>query len=109
LSLGVQVLLELHEHHADLPRRPRSATAAEEWQAGRAVDEDNAQRELRQFVWCLPVVPSKLAQTNLEAHELAGRMTELPEGVVPEDVEYFTAGIDLDTYLAGCVVAAWSP
>jgi phage terminase large subunit GpA-like protein len=83
--------------------------AAEEWQAGRSVDEDNAERELRQFVWCLPVVPSKLAQTNLEAHELAGRMADLPKGVVPEDAEYFTAGIDLGKYLAHWVVVAWSP
>ena len=29
--------------------------AADEWRASRSADEENAEREMRQFVWCLPV------------------------------------------------------
>src|SRR4051812_20474185 len=43
--------------------------AADEWRSSRAPDEENAEREMRQFVWCLPVVPSKWQETALEAHE----------------------------------------
>ena len=47
--------------------------AAEEWQASRAADEDNADRERRQFVWCLPVVPTKWTDAEIETHELASQ------------------------------------
>ena len=40
--------------------------AADEWRASRSADEENAERELRQFVWCLPVVPSKWEESGLD-------------------------------------------
>ena len=82
---------------------------ADEWRASRAADEENAEREMRQFVWCLPVAPTKFDQTSLEAHELAARMAELPRGVAPESTRWVTAAIDLGKYLAHWVVVAWSP
>jgi len=83
--------------------------AADEWRASRAADEDSAERELRQFVWCIPVVPPKLAQTSLEIHELAARMTDAPKGIVPANMPILTAGVDLGKYLFHWVVVAWTP
>jgi hypothetical protein len=45
--------------------------AADEWRAARAADEENADRELKQFVWAEPVLPSKLNQTTPRASRSA--------------------------------------
>jgi phage terminase large subunit GpA-like protein len=83
--------------------------AADEWRASRSPDEENAEREMRQFVWCVPVAPSKWAQTSLESTELAGRMNDLPRGVVPQGAQWLTAAVDLGKYLAHWIVVAWMP
>jgi len=64
---------------------------------------------MRQFVWCLPVAPSKWAQTSLESTELANRMNDLPRGVVPSGAQWLTAAVDLGKYLAHWIVVAWMP
>jgi hypothetical protein len=81
---------------------------ADEWRAARASDEDNAEREMRQFVWCLPVVPNKWEETSLEAHELSSRIINLPRGIIPESCQYLTAAMDLGKYLNHWIVVAWS-
>ena len=83
--------------------------AADEWRASRAADEENAEREMRQFVWCLPVQPAQLDQTALAVHELAARTVQVARGFVPADAQHLTAAIDLGKYLAHWVVVAWSP
>jgi hypothetical protein len=83
--------------------------AAAEWRASHAADEENAEREMRQFVWCLPLAPSKLNQTSLEVNELAARMVDLPRGIVPQAAQWVTIGVDLGKYLCHWVVVAWSP
>ncbi len=83
--------------------------AADEWRASRSTDEENAEREMRQFVWCLPVAPSKWDESALDAHELTARMTKLARGVVPETAEHLTAAVDLGKYLCHWIVVSWSP
>ncbi len=83
--------------------------AADEWRASRSPDEENAEREMRQFVWCVPVAPTKWAQTSLESTELAGRMINLARGVVPKDTQWLTGAVDLGKYLAHWIVIAWLP
>ena len=86
-----------------------SELGAEEWRASRAADEENADRERRQFVWCLPVVPTKWTDAEIEIHELACRVAEVPRGVVPATTEHLTVAMDLGKYLNHWVVVAWSP
>lgn len=81
---------------------------ADEWRASRSPDEDNAERAMRQFVWCLPVAPSKLDETQLEAITLAGRMGACPRGIVPADCQHLTLGIDLGKYLVHWIAVAWA-
>ncbi len=81
--------------------------AADEWRASRAADEDNAEREMRQFVWCLPVVPLKWDESSLETSEIAQRRIDLPRGHVPGDTKWLTAAVDIGKYLLHWVVVAW--
>ncbi len=82
---------------------------ADEWRASRSSDEENAEREMRQFVWSIPVAPSKLDQTALEVHELASRINGAPRGVVPDGAEWITTAMDLGKYITHWIAVAWSP
>ena len=81
--------------------------AADEWRAGRLPDEENAEREMRQFVWCLPTVPLKWDQTNLETDALTTRILNYPRGHLPPDTRWLTAAVDIGKYLLHWVVVAW--
>ena len=81
--------------------------AADEWRAGRLPDEENAEREMRQFIWCLPTVPLKWDQTNLETDALTTRILNWPRGHVPPDTRWLTAAVDIGKYLLHWVVVAW--
>jgi phage terminase large subunit GpA-like protein len=83
--------------------------AADEWRAARSADEDNAEREMRQFVWCLPVAPSKQDETTLHAEEIMLRQSNWPRGLVPPDCTILTAAIDLGKYLCHWIVVGWRP
>jgi phage terminase large subunit GpA-like protein len=82
--------------------------AADEWRASHSPDEENAEREMRQFVWCIPVAPAKWDETALDGYELASRVLAVPRGVVPEDAEKLTMGIDLGKHLCHWALVAWS-
>lgn len=82
--------------------------AADEWRAARAPDEDNAEKEMRQFVWCIPVSPSKWDETALVADEITRRQAGWPRGMVPPGTRHLTAAMDLGKYLTHWVVVAWS-
>jgi phage terminase large subunit GpA-like protein len=82
---------------------------ADQWRASRSPDEENAEREMCQFVWCIPVAPSSWKETELESHELAARTVDIPRGVVPESATVLTAAVDLGKYLDHWIVVAWSP
>lgn len=88
------------------------ATAAElggeEWKASHSVDEDNAERERRQFVWCLPVVPNKWTDSEIQVHELACRVGPYPRGIAPVGTKWITAAIDLGKYLDHWIAVAWT-
>jgi hypothetical protein len=83
--------------------------AADEWRAARSPDEENAEREMRQFVWCLPVAPSKQDETSLHAEEIMLRQSNWPRGLVPPDCTILTAAIDMGKYLCHWIVMGWRP
>jgi len=80
---------------------------ADEWRASRSADEENAEREMRQFVWCLPAQALKWQQISLEAQEIVGRTCDLPRGILPGDTQFLTAAMDLGKYLTHWIVVAW--
>lgn len=76
---------------------PFAATAdlgAVEWKSSRSVDSENAEKKLRQFVWCLPYDPPDIDLTPLSAEQVQGRAAELKKGAVPEDCLGVAIGID---------------
>lgn len=81
--------------------------AIKEWRGSRAMDEDNAERELRQQYWALPYDPPKVSLATLDAHEITRRLASTPRGQVPDQAETITAGIDLGKWVAHWVAIAW--
>ena len=82
---------------------------ADEWRASRSADEENAEREMRQFVWCLPSQPPQWDTTPLTAQGLMGRMANWPQRLVPRGTEFLTVGLDLGKWLAHWIAVAWLP
>jgi phage terminase large subunit GpA-like protein len=82
--------------------------ATDEWKASHSSDTENAERELRQFVWCLPTEATKISQVNLQVNELAARIIDLPRGVVPKTAEFVTIGVDLGKLLCHWIAVGWS-
>jgi hypothetical protein len=81
----------------------------DEFRAARAVDEDNAEKELRQFVWALPYEPPVLDDTPLVPSEIQRRMGRWPKGEVPDDTEWVDIGVDLGKFKGWWLAIAWRP
>lgn len=79
----------------------------EEWHASRAVDEENAEKKQRQFLFTLPHIPSATEATPLSAHGIQMRTSRWPRGLVPADTDYLTIGVDLGKRLLHYVVLAF--
>lgn len=67
---------------------------ADEWRAARAGDEDNAEKEMCQFVWAIPHETPLMDTTPLDAAALTRRVSITPRGVVPTTCEHLTVMID---------------
>ncbi len=80
---------------------------ADEWRSAREEDEDNAEREMNQFVWTLPHKSPEIADVPLVWGELVSRQIPLAKGYVPADADFVTLGIDIGKYLAHWVLIAW--
>ncbi len=80
----------------------------QEWKASRATDEVNAEKELRQFYWALPHLPTASESTPLEHHQLVTRMLSgHRQGIVPAWAKFLTLGADLGKYLCHWTLVAW--
>ena len=80
----------------------------DEWRASRAENEDNAEKEMRQFVWCLPYVPDREDTVSLSVDTICRRQHELAAGVYPEGTQHVTIGMDSGKYRSWWVELAWT-
>lgn len=78
-----------------------------EWRAKRSANEDNAEREMRQFMWALPHVPASWQTTTLDAEHILSRVVPIPRGVVPADAKTLTVGMDVGKYLIHWTCIGW--
>lgn len=78
-----------------------------EWRGSRAVDADDAEKDLRQFNWCMPYQPPSVDLSALDLHGITRRTTRHARGVVPEWADVLTMGIDVGKYLLHYQVTAW--
>jgi phage terminase large subunit GpA-like protein len=82
---------------------------AEEWKATRSADEENAEKEMKQFVWTIPHEPSALDTTPLDASAIAARV--LPgsqKGVIPPGTDFITVAIDVGKWVMYWTAIAWT-
>ncbi|MEZ6071169.1 MAG: DNA methyltransferase [Pirellulales bacterium] len=89
--------------------RAAAEIGGDEWRARRSSDEDNAEREMRQFIRCVPTAPMSWEEINLAVGELVERTTSPARGIVPKDKRQLTGGIGLGKRLAHWVIVAWGP
>ena len=83
--------------------------AADEWQATKELDRDNAEKELCQFVHCIPHDPPDVAITPLEVEQIAKRVTPLKRGELPAGCAGITIGVDTAKNRLHWTAAAWLP
>ena len=67
---------------------------AEEWIASKSKDKENAEKKMRQFVWCLPYEPPDVDMTPLDYETVIGRAASLHKGIVPDDSLGVVVGVD---------------
>lgn len=81
----------------------------DEWKAAKSEDEDNAEREQRQFVWALPYIPNIEEKTPLDTMVIANRTRHTPVGQAPDGCEFLTVGVDVGKWELHWTATAWEP
>lgn len=80
---------------------------ADEWNGARARDRDNAERELRQFIWCVPYELPEIDLTPLDPEALRKRTGGLKKGILPPGCIGISVGIDTGKRALNWVAIAW--
>lgn len=78
----------------DNPFATAADLGAEEWIASRQRNRENAEKKMRQQVWCLPAEPSDIDLTVLDPEVLQKRVGSLKKGFVPADCCGIVVGVD---------------
>lgn len=81
--------------------------AEREWMGRREPDEENAERELCQFVWAVPPKESREDVAGLSIAQVQGRQNSLARGYCAEGDEYISAAMDIGHHLCHYVVVGW--
>ena len=69
--------------------------AAGEWEAAQDPDDDDKEKERRQFYWSVPWNPPEWDETPLDPHVVAQRKDDFPQSVLPPDTESLAIGVDI--------------
>jgi phage terminase large subunit GpA-like protein len=81
----------------------------DEWRGARATDEEDAERKLCQFVWCLPYQSQVQALSSLSPQGLTTRQSKTAKGLVPAETVLLTVGCDLGKWVSWWKAIAWFP
>lgn len=81
--------------------------AAGEWQASKAENEENAEKERLQFIWTKPHKPDINASVPIDAKNIIARAVSFRRGMIPPGTLYLTVGCDLGMYCDHWVCVAW--
>jgi phage terminase large subunit GpA-like protein len=87
---------------------PTSELAKGEWRAKQRPDQDEAEKEQRQYVFAIPFDPPELDTSALDLHAIARRRGPLPRGVVPENALCVTVGVDIRKRQLHWAAIAWA-
>lgn len=80
---------------------------ADEWGARREADRENAERELCQFVHCIPYEDPEVELTPLSAESVAKRTAGHKRGIVPRDCIGVSVGVDTGKRKLHWTALAW--
>lgn len=91
--------------------RTAGDVGVDEWKSARAVNEDDAERKMCQFIWCLPYQTQVEKITPLTKEGIIHRLAKTPKGLVPAETQFFTVAIDWgqSARTAWWVAIAWLP
>jgi len=81
---------------------------AKEWVGSKALDEENAEKELRQFWWAIPYELPELDTLHLDVEKVKRRFGLTRSGIVPADAQWLTMGIDVHQRYCYWILVAWS-
>ncbi len=80
--------------------------AVREWKGAHSHDRENAEKELKQFVWALPYEPPRVDLTPLDAEQVVSHVHAFKRGVVPDDCMGIGVGVDTNKRVLHWVAAA---
>lgn len=83
--------------------------AVDEWKGQRAFDRENAEKRLRQFVFCIPYEPPNVDLAPLDVEAVVRRKGRLRKGIAPGDTVGVTIGVDTGKRRLHWVAIAWLP
>jgi phage terminase large subunit GpA-like protein len=79
--------------------QPMRQVASKTWKLGRTDNEEQAERELNQFVWALPHDNKQASAMELSMDGIQRRQSDMARGVVPSDCWGITRGTDVGRHL----------
>lgn len=82
---------------------------AREWRASRSIDDENAEREMCQFVWALPAKKAALDDREITIEGLTAQIGPTGRGIVPDKAEHLTLAVDVGKWFLHWVALAWMP
>lgn len=86
---------------------PLRVLGMDEWRAARSGDEENADKEQRQYVWAVPAKATSVDLTEFDAAAITRRTTTDMRGRVPTHCNRVTVGIDVGKRLCNWSAIAW--
>ncbi|MCI0631545.1 MAG: phage terminase large subunit family protein [Phycisphaerales bacterium] len=99
LSFRVSATNNLFWSMADIAER--------EWKAARDPDQENAEREMLQFVWSLPFKGAEEEASKISIQGIQARAGQTPRGHVPDSAVCLVSAIDLGRWRLHWVTAAF--
>lgn len=87
---------------------PAADIALDEWRAQRAVDEDDAERKLCQFVWSMPYRSKHEEAVELTPEAVQRRQNGTGRGQFPSNAKV-TVGVDVNKRVMHWCAMAWLP
>lgn len=86
---------------------PASDVGRDEWRAARAVDEQDEERKLCQFVWATPYDPASDEKVDIDVAKLQRRSSGLGKGQKPAGCKLVTIGVDVNKPVLHWTAIAW--
>lgn len=72
-----------------------SVLASDEWNAKHASNQEEAEKNIRQTVWCIPYLPSVIDDGALDVNAVMHRTEKIGHREIPADTQHLTIGVDI--------------